>query len=248
MEPCAGAPPGADPGPGPLRRRGGRPRPPVRARGGPRGLPDALRRARRPSTGMDADLRLLAGDALYALGLSRLAERGDLDAVAELSDLISLTARAHAEGTPERAEALWRATAEALSERGGAGALATWRDCLPPRPRDTRSHVDSIVPSALNGSAHSLHGLRLPQEQEPPQVPLHRRSRHAGRLRGRDGHPPRRHDRRRPGGGRHRHRRVRACRRSASRSARCSRTRTPDTLAGRRPRARTSTTRPTCPG
>ena len=72
--------------------------------------------------GMEPDLQLLAGDALYALGLARLSDRGDLDAVAELSDLITLTARAHAEGTPERAEALWRATAEALSERGGAGA------------------------------------------------------------------------------------------------------------------------------
>ncbi len=83
--------------------------------------------------GMDSDLQLLAGDALYALGLARLSEGGDLGAVAELADLITLTARAHAEGTPERAEALWRATAEALSERGGAGALATWRD-LPATP------------------------------------------------------------------------------------------------------------------
>ena len=36
----------------------------------------------RAFSGMDADLRLLAGDALYALGLSRLAETGDLEAVA----------------------------------------------------------------------------------------------------------------------------------------------------------------------
>ena len=79
-------------------------------------------------TGMESDLMLLAGDALYALGLARLSERGDLDAVAELSDLITLTARAHAEGTPERAEALWEATTEALSERGGPGAMASWRD------------------------------------------------------------------------------------------------------------------------
>ena len=48
----------------------------------------------RAFAGMDEDLRLLAGDALYALGLSRLAEAGDLEAVAELSDLISLTAAA----------------------------------------------------------------------------------------------------------------------------------------------------------
>ena len=55
----------------------------------------------RAFTGMDADLRLLAGDALYALGLSRLAEKGDLEAVAELSDLISATAQAQAEGRRE---------------------------------------------------------------------------------------------------------------------------------------------------
>jgi hypothetical protein len=65
--------------------------------------------------GMDEDLRLLAGDALYAVGLSRLAERDDLVAVAELADLISRCARAHAEGEPERAEHEWRRSTAALS-------------------------------------------------------------------------------------------------------------------------------------
>ena len=82
--------------------------------------------APRALTGMDPDLRLLAGDALYALGLARLAERADVDAVAELSDLISLTARAHAEGRPEVAESLWLASARALSEEDGPGARAAW--------------------------------------------------------------------------------------------------------------------------
>lgn len=68
--------------------------------------------------GMDPDLRLLAGDALYALGLARLAESGDLSAVAELSDLISRSAQAHAEGRGDAAEPLWDASAEAL----GSGA------------------------------------------------------------------------------------------------------------------------------
>jgi hypothetical protein len=67
--------------------------------------------------GMDADLRLLAGDALYALGLARLAERGDLAAVAELCDLITLSARAHAEGRGDEAEGLWDASARALGPR-----------------------------------------------------------------------------------------------------------------------------------
>jgi hypothetical protein len=69
----------------------------------------------RAYSGMDDDLRLLAGDALYALGLSRIAEVGDLDAVAELSDLISGSAQAHAEGRPEIAEALWLRSAERLA-------------------------------------------------------------------------------------------------------------------------------------
>jgi hypothetical protein len=65
--------------------------------------------------GMDGDLRLLAGDALYALGLARLAERGDLAAVAELSDLITRSAQAHAEGRGAEAEGLWDASADLLA-------------------------------------------------------------------------------------------------------------------------------------
>ncbi len=65
--------------------------------------------------GMDADLRLLAGDSLYALGLSRVAERSDLEAVAELADLIAGAARAHAEGDPERAASLWPDSARRLA-------------------------------------------------------------------------------------------------------------------------------------
>jgi hypothetical protein len=71
----------------------------------------------RAFAGMDSDLRLLAGDALYALGLSKLAEAGDIEAVAVLSDLISGSAQAHAEGRPEDAEALWRSSAGALASQ-----------------------------------------------------------------------------------------------------------------------------------
>jgi hypothetical protein len=63
----------------------------------------------------DPDLALLAGDRLYALGLERLAELGDLDAVTRLADLISASAQAHAEGDPARADALWSAGAAATS-------------------------------------------------------------------------------------------------------------------------------------
>ena len=76
----------------------------------------------RAFAGMDADLRLLAGDALYALGLERLSARGDVEAVAELADLISLSAPAQAEGRPQDVDGLWSASAEALSASGGPGA------------------------------------------------------------------------------------------------------------------------------
>ena len=70
---------------------------------------------------MDPDLRLLAGDALYALGLARLAATGDLAAVAELGDLISLCAWAESEGRRDLIPELWLATVEAFTA-GGRGA------------------------------------------------------------------------------------------------------------------------------
>jgi hypothetical protein len=71
--------------------------------------------------GADPDLRLLTGDYLYALGLERLAARGDLQAVSELADLISLCAQLDAEEGSSAASAvaaLWLASAVAV----GAGA------------------------------------------------------------------------------------------------------------------------------
>ena len=62
----------------------------------------------------DPDLQLLLGDQLYALGLERLAALGDLDAVRELADVISLVGQAHAERNPARADAIWVAGAVAL--------------------------------------------------------------------------------------------------------------------------------------
>jgi hypothetical protein len=57
----------------------------------------------------DADLALLAGDRLYALGLARLAAAADLDAVRALADLIALSAQARAAGDKALADAVWAA-------------------------------------------------------------------------------------------------------------------------------------------
>ncbi len=62
----------------------------------------------------DSDLALLVGDQLYALGLGRLAALGDVYAVAELADIISLVAQAHAAGDPALAAAVWHAGAVAI--------------------------------------------------------------------------------------------------------------------------------------
>jgi hypothetical protein len=64
----------------------------------------------------DPDLALLEGDRLYAEGLELLAERGDLDAIARLADVISLCARSHAEGRPDLSEDAW-----SNAPRRGAG-------------------------------------------------------------------------------------------------------------------------------
>jgi hypothetical protein len=62
----------------------------------------------------DPDLALLAGDRLYALGLARLSAIGDLNAIAELADIISLSAQAHTAGDDDLARAVWHAGAVAI--------------------------------------------------------------------------------------------------------------------------------------
>ncbi|MFT3864824.1 MAG: hypothetical protein QM729_11175 [Solirubrobacterales bacterium] len=66
-------------------------------------------------TGHDADLGLLAGDYLYALGLDRLAALGDTEAVAVLSELIARCAQLHAEGRGDEVAALWPVAARRIA-------------------------------------------------------------------------------------------------------------------------------------
>jgi hypothetical protein len=66
-------------------------------------------------TGHDADLALLAGDYLYALGIERLAELGDTAAVRRLADLISTCAQLHSEDRNGEVPAKWERTVAALT-------------------------------------------------------------------------------------------------------------------------------------
>ncbi len=72
--------------------------------------------------GHDADLALLAGDYLYALGIERLARFGDGAAISVLAELIGRCAQLHAEGREQEAPALWRAAALAVGGDGDGDA------------------------------------------------------------------------------------------------------------------------------
>ena len=111
----------------------------------------------------DPCLALLLGDQLYAMGLSRLAELGDLDAVAELADLISLLAQARAESADTESDelvmAIWDAgataigfgtspeheTAKALARDGAPSATSALQRAAARGDRDARLFVDGTL-------------------------------------------------------------------------------------------------------
>jgi hypothetical protein len=93
--------------------------------------------------GHDDNLALLAGDYLYALGLERLAALGDGEAVAELSDLISISAASHAEGAEELAAPLWLASAVAVGCGGGEAHRAAKEAARSARPEAAAALIDS---------------------------------------------------------------------------------------------------------
>jgi hypothetical protein len=104
---------------------------------------------------VDPDIALLLGDYLYAHGLARIAVTGDVAAVADLAELISLCTQARAERR-DGDGAAWAATAASL----GSGGLDDAREALRERrdagPLDTVARVlagDDRVDAAL--AAHA---------------------------------------------------------------------------------------------
>jgi hypothetical protein len=73
----------------------------------------------------DGDAALVAGDYLYAQGLARIASLGEVEAVSDLAELISLCAQARADGRSGDGAA-WAATAALL----GQGRLREARAAL----------------------------------------------------------------------------------------------------------------------
>ncbi len=100
----------------------------------------------------DMDLRLLAGDYMYALGLRRLARLGDLPAVQALADLITLSARHNAAvtGDPQVLEGLWAMTAMAL----GAGPWPAYEAALA-QARQGRSEAGELLAEVSKRAAET---------------------------------------------------------------------------------------------
>lgn len=116
----------------------------------------------------DGGLRLLAGDYMYASGLQRLAHLGDLEAVEQLADLISLCAQARAGARPdgsaliERDVALWAATLAAVccGDGNGAAHLAEAKDALRAGEQDPATLLDHARALARgDGAGDALEGL-----------------------------------------------------------------------------------------
>jgi hypothetical protein len=94
----------------------------------------------------DGDAALVLGDYLYAQGLARIAELGDVEAVSDLAELISLCAHVQAAGRAGDGAA-WAATAALL----GQGALAEARSAL--SKRGEAAHLDRLARGAAGDEA-----------------------------------------------------------------------------------------------
>ncbi|GIU93737.1 MAG: hypothetical protein KatS3mg012_0194 [Gaiellaceae bacterium] len=92
------------------------------------------------------DIALLLGDYLYAQGLVWVAATGDVAAVADLAELISLCAQGRASGRGGDGAA-WAATAACL----GAGGLDTARDAL--RLNDDARELEAVARATAGDAA-----------------------------------------------------------------------------------------------
>lgn len=104
----------------------------------------------------DPDVALLLGDMLYAQGLVRIAALGEIAAVADLAELISLCAQSRADGTTGDAAA-WAATAACLGAgalEGPRRALRESRDAAPLEAAARAAAGDGAVERAI--AAHAL--------------------------------------------------------------------------------------------
>ena len=103
----------------------------------------------------DPDLRLLAGDYLYALGLSRLARLGDLEAVRELADLITLCAPGTARrGSSDDGDLLGRPCGRSARWRSARAAGPATSRQVPPRARAGAESAELLAEVSAQSLGH----------------------------------------------------------------------------------------------
>jgi hypothetical protein len=120
----------------------------------------------------DPDLCLLAGDQLYALGLVRLARLGDLGAVEELADLISLCAHVHALPASQGNEA-WKLTGPLWSLTSLALAGGDWAEQRSVKD-DVRARGRDVAARALEAARERARRLRFGAELERALIAFER--------------------------------------------------------------------------
>lgn len=108
----------------------------------------------------DADTAVLLGDYLYAHGLVRLTRTGNVSAVAEFAELISLCAQLRAEARPGDGVA-WAATSVLFGadDRRLAEALAALRLEHDPSPLGVLA--ETVADQELLAGALAAHAARL---------------------------------------------------------------------------------------
>jgi hypothetical protein len=100
----------------------------------------------------DAEVALLLGDYLYAHGLVRISDLGDVGAVADLAELISLCAQLQADGGRAGDGEAWAATAATLGDGvldDARAALRDGGDAAPLERLARASAADPAVDAAL---------------------------------------------------------------------------------------------------
>lgn len=112
----------------------------------------------------DRDTTILLGDYLYAHGLVRIADYGDVAVVADLAELISLCSQLRADESPGDGPA-WAATVAALG--AGNGRLARARTALRDSgdPAGLAALAEAIVGAETLERALGLHRTRTGSER-----------------------------------------------------------------------------------
>ena len=106
----------------------------------------------------DDDTALVLGDYLYAQGLARIAALGEVEAVGDLAELISLCAQARAEAR-DGDGAAWAATAALIGQGHLGGARAAYRERGDSRPLERLAREaagDEAVERALRAHARGV--------------------------------------------------------------------------------------------